>query len=385
MKTVALGELFADKVPSLDPRTYPNEEFELWSIPAFDAGQPDIARGSEIGSTKKCVEPHDVLLSRIVPHIRRSWIVSPLNGRRKIASGEWIVFRDKRFAPEYLRQFLTSDPFHSQFMLTVAGVGGSLLRARPDGVAKIEIPLPPLDEQRRIAAILDQADALRHKRKEAMEDLGKLAQAIFNSMFGDPVRNPRQWPVKSLTEICHCYSGGTPSKSNDVYWIGTLPWFSAKDLKEDDLFDSIDHINPEVTDTSSLKLLSSNTVAIVVRGMILAHTFPVCVLRIPATINQDLKALLPRQPIETQFLASTLRAQAACVLQQVSEAGHGTKRLDAEALGKIQIILPPIEMQRYFARQVLSIQEQLDQFRNSASNLDALFASLQHRAFRGEL
>lgn len=139
MKTIPLGELTAKKVTGLDPSKNPDEEFELWSIPSFDVGRPDIAKGSKIGSAKKCVEPNDVLLSRIVPHIRRSWIVSRREGRRQIASGEWIVFRDRRFVPEYLRHFLTSDPFHAQFMLTVAGVGGSLLRARPDGVAKIEI------------------------------------------------------------------------------------------------------------------------------------------------------------------------------------------------------------------------------------------------------
>lgn len=123
-----------------------------------------------------------------------------------------------------------------------------------DQLANLEIPIPPLEEQRRIAAILDQADALCRKRREAVEVLGKLPQAVYDDTFGDPIRNPRQWPTKSLTELCHCYSGGTPSKSNDTYWRGSLPWFSAKDLKEDDLFDSIDHINPEVTRTSSLSV-----------------------------------------------------------------------------------------------------------------------------------
>ncbi len=98
-----------------------------------------------------------------------------------------------------------------------------------------QLLLPPLAEQRRIAAILDQADALRAKRGEALAQLDELQQAIFIEMFGDPVSNPMNWPTESLTEVCHCYSGGTPSKANLEYWDGKLPWFSAKDLKANDL------------------------------------------------------------------------------------------------------------------------------------------------------
>lgn len=123
MSLIPLGALMPSRVPSLNPANFPNEDFELWSIPAFDSGQPERLAGSQIGSAKKCVEPGDVLLSRIVPHIRRSWVVEPRNGVRQIASGEWIVFRRPRFFPPYLRHVLISDPFHTRFMQTVAGVG----------------------------------------------------------------------------------------------------------------------------------------------------------------------------------------------------------------------------------------------------------------------
>jgi type I restriction enzyme S subunit len=250
---------------------------------------------------------------------------------------------------------------------------------------RCEILIPPLPEQRRIAAILDQADALRVKRREALAQLDRLAQSVFVEMFGDPVSNPMNWPMESLTDVCHCYSGGTPSKSNPEYWQGDLPWFSAKDLKADDLFDSQDHISETVPKTTSLKLLPADTVAIVVRGMILAHTFPVSVLRVPATINQDLKALLPRKPIETQFLACCLRAQKDFILEKVSEAGHGTKRLDTLGLQEIRVPQVPDSLQKVFVARNQAIENLKNQHRTALAELDALFASLQHRAFRGEL
>ena len=382
---VPLEELMAARQGSVNPLNFADETFELYSIPAFDSRKPEVLKGRDIGSTKQVVQSQDVLLSKIVPHIRRSWIVGPASNLRQIASGEWIVFRSARVVPEYLRHALQCDDFHAQFMQTVSGVGGSLLRARPAQVAKIRIPLPTVSEQRRIAAILDQTDALRAKRREALAQLDRLAQSVFVEMFGDPVSNPMNWPMESLTDVCHCYSGGTPSKSNPEYWQGDLPWFSAKDLKADDLFDSQDHISETVPKTTSLKLLPADTVAIVVRGMILEHTFPVSVLRVPATINQDLKALLPRKPIETQFLACCLRAQRDFILEKVSEAGHGTKRLDTLGLQEIRVPQVPDSLQKVFVARNKAIENLKTQHRTALAELDALFASLQHRAFRGEL
>lgn len=150
---VKLGEAIR-KTTQLDPRKYSDDQFLLYSIPAYDNGAPEKCQGHSIGSSKTVLLPGDVLLSKIVPHIRRSWVVSE-HDCRVLGSSEWIVFRDARFDSKYLRQYLLSDRFHQKFMMTVAGVGGSLNRARPAAVARLEIPLPPLREQKRIAGILE--------------------------------------------------------------------------------------------------------------------------------------------------------------------------------------------------------------------------------------
>ena len=128
--SIELGEIMASNSGSVDPSKYPDEIFDLYSVPAFDNRHPEVVPGRAIGSNKQIVAPGDVLLSKIVPHIRRSWVVGNKRGRRIIASGEWIVFRSKLIEPSYFRHVLVGDPFHIQFMQTVSGVGGSLLRAR---------------------------------------------------------------------------------------------------------------------------------------------------------------------------------------------------------------------------------------------------------------
>ena len=127
---VRLGEFMPKNVGSLNPALHLNEVFVLYSIPAFDRGEPDIVFGKVVGSTKQIVLPGDVLLSKIVPHIRRTCVVGGDTGRRMIASTEWIVFRTTGADSEYLKYALTDDDFHREFMDTTS-VGGSLLRARP--------------------------------------------------------------------------------------------------------------------------------------------------------------------------------------------------------------------------------------------------------------
>lgn len=155
---VPLDKLMPTRIPNVDPSKFQGETFELLSIPAFDSGTPEICKGSDIGSQKKSVMPGDVLLSKIVPHIRRSCVVKENDsGLRQIASGEWITFRSEEVEPEFLARFLVSDVFHSQFMQTVSGVGGSLLRASPRAVRAIQIPIPPKEVQKALVAEIEES------------------------------------------------------------------------------------------------------------------------------------------------------------------------------------------------------------------------------------
>ncbi|MGC0274003.1 restriction endonuclease subunit S [Pseudactinotalea sp. Z1739] len=235
--------------------------------------------------------------------------------------------------------------------------------------------LPALEEQRRIAAILDQADALRTKRRQSLAHLDDLTQSIFHAMFGSTTATVR------LGDLCRLYSGGTPSKKKPELWAGDLPWFSAKDLKATDLWDSQDHIAGRVPEETSIRLLPANTIALVVRGMILAHSTPVSVIRVPATINQDLKALLPQSDTQVDFLASALRARTQWILARVATAAHGTKRLETTVLESVPIPDVARRSQDEFAARVANIKSQRTAVECGLAADDELFSALQSRAF----
>ena len=152
-KWVQLKTIFA-KRSTINPVDYGESKVELWSIPAFDKGKPEVVPARLIGSSKKVVVEGDVLLSKIVPHIKRAWVVSETNGNKKLASTEWIVFHSNDFFPNFLTMALTEPHFHSSLMSTISGMG-SLKRANPQKVGELYIPCPSLAEQHRIVARLN--------------------------------------------------------------------------------------------------------------------------------------------------------------------------------------------------------------------------------------
>ncbi len=384
--SIPLGDLMATKSGSVDPAKFAEEIFDLYSIPAFDRGEPEIVAGSAIGSAKLVVEPGDVLLSRIVPHIRRAWVVGKDHGRRIIASGEWIVFRSESANPYYLRQVLVGDPFHAQFMNPVAGVGGSLLRARPAHVAKVVIPLPPLAEQRWIAEVLDRAEALRAKRRAALAQIDSFTQSLFLDLFGDPATNPKGWPISLVADV----QGGlqvTRTRKNlphevpylrvaNVYRgflnlseIKTIPATDAEvartRLVKDDLLIVERHANP----------------AEIGRGALWDGSISGCIHQ-----NHIIRARFVSANVVPLYACKYLNSPSG--RRHLLRAGKTTSGLNTISVSEVRgtpVALPPVSLQSEFARRVTAVEKLKTAQRASLAELDSLFATLQHRAFRGEL
>ena len=385
---VPLGELMLAKKRSIDPRKHPDEEFELFSIPAFDAGAPETVSGSEIGSSKQVLERHDVLLSKIVPHIRRSWVVEPCSARRTIGSSEWIVFRSDRFEPKYLRHVLTSGRFYQEFLQTVAGVGGSLLRARPSYVAEIEVPLPPIEEQRRIAAVLDAVEALRAKRRQALAKLETLTPAIFYEMFGDPVQNERGWPVHSLRETCSKIQigpfGSLLHKSD--YVRGGVPLVNPTHIVAGEI-----RPHPEQT-ISPQKYAQLKPYSMELGDVVMGRRGEMGRV---AIVGEDQAGFLCGSgslymrphlgQITPRFLAAALSSARGRRHLENSAQGVTMLNLNSDIVGSFELGQPPIELQRKFSETLTANEELKARLRCHATALDELFASLQQRAFRGEL
>ena len=388
-----LGRLMREGGGSIDPSKFPAETFELYSIPSFDRGEPEEVPGSTIGSAKQVVEPGDVLLSKIVPHIRRAWVVGRRNGHRQIASGEWIVFRNREIVPTYLRHLLTADFFHRQFMQTVAGVGGSLLRARPQQVARIEIPLPDEDEQERIAAILDKADAIRRKRRQALAEINVLLRATFLDMFGDPATNPKSFDVEPVQRVLSRDRAGTQSgpfgaalKKNELVARG-IPVWGIENVEHNSFNPTMRlFITPEKFAELERYDVRDGDVLISRAGTV----GRMCIARPPVArsvlstnlvrVSLDHSKMLPEYFVTlfTSFPDRLSRLRA-------NKKDNAFSFLNPGTLKVLDIPQPGINLQIDFAKRVKAIDRTKQMRLQAIVQADELFGALSQRAFRGEL
>ena len=166
---------------SVNPLENPEQLYELYSVPSFENGYPEIVKGKDIGSTKITAEEGDVLVCKINPRINRVWVVKHNTEYPLLASSEWIVVRNKDIDSNYLKWYFSSPTFRTLLNSQVAGIGGSLTRAQPKQVAKYAVPVPSCSTQQKVSENLDKVNELITLRKE---QLAKLDQLVKSRNFG---------------------------------------------------------------------------------------------------------------------------------------------------------------------------------------------------------
>ncbi|HAA02481.1 MAG TPA: hypothetical protein DCE18_03810, partial [Syntrophobacteraceae bacterium] len=160
------------------------------------------------------------------------------------------------------------------------------------------IPLPPLEEQERIVAELE-------GYRKVIEGARQILASYKPTIRIDPA-----WSTVKLGDVCKCSSGGTPPKTNEKYWTGTIPWVSAKDMKSECLSDASLHISETAVAESATQIAPIGALLVLVRGMGLANGVPVCELAVPCAFNQDVKAIIPNRKVNSAFLRVILKQQA---------------------------------------------------------------------------
>ena len=161
----------------------------------------------------------------------------------------------------------------------------------------------------------------------------------------------------ALRDCCRFLSGGTPSKGKPEYWVGNVPWFSPKDIKSFDLLDSQDHISEAAVASTATHTVNVGAILVVARSGVLAHTLPVGVIRQRAAFNQDIKAILPNERFDADFVALFLRSRQEHVLMHGVKVGATVHSLKSGFLEALQIPDIDIREQRQVA---LNLKAQLD-------------------------
>jgi type I restriction enzyme S subunit len=270
-------------------------------------------------------------------------------------------------------------------MQTVVGVGGSLLRANPNQVADITIPLPSLDEQRRIAGILDKADAIRRWRESVINLLDDLVQSIFLELFGDPTNNPRQWKLGKIGDLLESTQYGTSEKADGV---GEYPILRMGNITTDGRmdFDDLKYIDLSAQDVDKYTVR---------RGDILFNrTNSAELVGKTAVFNRDapfafagyLVRARVKSGVSPHYVSGYLNSRhGKATLRGMAKSIVGMANINAREMQSIPIVIPDSKTQLKYSQRFDHIELKRQAYTGNLKVLNSLFASLQHRAFTGQL
>jgi type I restriction enzyme S subunit len=266
------------------------------------------------------------------------------------------------------------------------GNGATFKEVSKAVLSRVEISLPPLPAQRRIAAVLDRAEELRAKRCTTLAQLDTITQTLFLDMFGDPGVNPKDWPVRPLSALVRSddtINYGVIQPGDDIE--GGIPLIRVGDLLGGRVVhSSLKRIAPRIESAYKRSRLRGDEILVscvgsigvvaladeTVKGFNIARA----VARIP--LSEMNNRIFTAAYLKTRFAQNYFSKELRTVSQPT---------LNIKQLSETPVVLPPLGLQREFANRVAAVDNLRAVHRTSLAELDALFASLQHRAFRGEL
>jgi restriction endonuclease S subunit len=234
-----------------------------------------------------------------------------------------------------------------------AGVSTTLLK-------QVEIPLPPLEEQRRIVAEIE-------GYQKVLDGARQILAGYRPSFEIDP-----DWPTQPLGEAATIATGGTPSKANLNFWKGDIPWVSPKDMKTDVILDTEDHVSPEAVEGSATRLIPKGTVLCVVRSGILQHTLPVAITGREVCFNQDINAITANPKVlDAKFLFYLLKTRSAEILRDGIKGGVTVQSFHNGFFKSYEIPLPPMSEQRRLVAELDAEAAQMEAVRGLIPRFEA--------------
>ena len=325
-----------------------------------------------------------VLFGKLRPYLRK--IVRPVFSG--VCSTDIIPILPKEgVSRDYLFYFLRTPGTVN--LATSRCSGANLPRLGPKQLASFQVPLPPFEEQKRIAGILDAADALRAKRREAIRQLDTLRQSTFLDMFGDPVTNPLGWEVTTVDGI-GSVQGGLQVTSKRRWLPIERPYLRVANVFRG--FLELDELKTiKLTEAEELRTSLDYEDILIVEGHGNKEEIGRCARwdgSIVPCVHQNhlIRLRCDRSKASPLYVENYINSPGGRrSLTGTSRTTSGLNTISVSKVRRSQIQLPPLDLQHRFGAIVESIEQQKASQRAHLAELDTLFASLQSRAFRGDL
>ncbi|KAB2792193.1 MULTISPECIES: restriction endonuclease subunit S [Alphaproteobacteria] len=391
MKHVSIGE-FVERVQTWSPQKEGgSSSFQYIDIGAVSQIEKTITevptvRASEAPSrARQIVRAGDILVSTVRPNLNAVAVVpDDLDGAT--ASTGFTVLRpnERKLSGSFLFHWVRSPAFIAE--MTKLATGQSYPAVSDKIVKTSKILFLPLDQQKRIAGILDQADALRRFRTSALDKLNTLGQAVFHETFGDPASNPKGWPMGVIGDLLKEAKYGSSGKANSegrglpMLRMGNVTYdgrIDLSDLKHVELSDK--EFDKYTTRPGDLLFNRTNSKELVGKTAVVTRTEPMAIAGYLVRGRANARG-------NTHYISGYLNStHGKTVLRNMCKNIVGMANINATEFQSIPIAIPPVELQRSYAEKLGALRAEEAQFQASLGIASTLFSSLQHRAFRGEL
>lgn len=337
-------------------------------------------------SPKKVAEEGDILISVRAP-------VGPTN-----------ICDRKACIGRGLSAIRCGNQIHSKFLIHYLRSIESRLAAKCNGstfaaitqkdLKRILIPLPPLPEQKRIAKILDKADALRQKNQNIIDQYNQLAQSIFLDMFGDPVANPKKWGINKLKDLStKIASGNTPKGGSQVYVDKGIVFLRSQNVWRNKLvlddvayIDEQTHSKMKKTSLKNKDILMTKTGRFNTENSSLGRAAMFIGEDDSANVNGHVYLIRLKENIINEFVLFILTTDSYREhIRRVCVGGIDKRQINKEHLERFPIIDPPIHLQNQFAQKIQNIEKQKELAQQALQQSEDLFQALLQKAFKGKL
>ncbi len=396
LKEYPIGD-YVGKCQTWNPKSSGVGSFDYIDLSSVDKDTKSIASieryecSDAPSRARQLVETDDVLVATVRPNLNGVALVNGAHHGMTASTGYCVLRPDKdKLDSRFLFHWVKTGVF-VQRMVDVA-TGANYPAVSDAKVKASKIPLPPLAEQKRIAGILDAADALRAERREALAQLDTLLQSTFLDMFGDPVANPMGWEIEGFDNwLDNIDSGWSPKCLNrkaligewGVLKLGAVTWCEFDDSGQKALPPSLAP-RPELEVAPGDLLFTRKNTHDLVAAVAYVHKVRPRLMLSDLIFRLRLKSGIEMKPAFLwQLLIQPKQRQ---VIQKFAGGSAGSMpNISKAKLKTLKLIKPPLDLQHRFAAIVEAVEQQKTSQRTHLAELDTLFASLQSRAFRGDI
>ncbi|SCZ81588.1 restriction endonuclease subunit S [Acidaminobacter hydrogenoformans] len=341
----------------------------------------------------------DTLFSLVRPYLMNIAFITEEFAQSIASTGFYVCRPTSILNNRYLFRLMTSNYVVNGLNSYMKGDNSPSIRS--SDIQGFYYPIPPVAEQQRIVdrieSLFEKLDQAKGIIQEALDSFeNRRAAILYKAFSGELTKKWREengvgmesWETLKLRQCGNWCGGGTPSKSRKDYWEnGNIPWVSPKDMKSMYIDNAIDKITQTAINESSTRLVPEGAILIVVRSGILRRILPIAITRTQVTLNQDMKALIPKG-INAKYLYWLFVSKEASIRTKCAKSGTTVESISSKLLYEYEITIPPIHEQVQIAQildDIFDNEINAQTLMDAIEDVDVMKKSILARTFRGEL